>query len=96
MDKKFFIGVFVGIAGILIFQKLKKQPCGCKDVTTAISNTTMGANLGSSKESIMAGEEMDCAQAVELVIQKKLQTVRMTQEGVENLRASEMEKCQNA
>ena len=110
MNKKFFLGVAVGLVGLLIYQKAVKKPCGCKDAPAVtdtadeIEPVTMGANMGSSKETDimqMDTNNMSCNEAVDMVVKKRMATLRfISQEAqrdyYDKVFASELLKCQNS
>jgi hypothetical protein len=104
MDKKFFLGLLVGVVGLLVFQKIMKKPCACKDTNqvdeTLEVATTMGANLGSTKKGILPDQSMDmsCQEAADMVVRKIMSVARYSSkeaydEAYNKLYETELQKC---
>jgi len=82
MKKDAVLTLLAGLTIFLLFKQYgKKKPCGCKD---------------KAKVEPESEDDKACEEAVDMIINERTKTMRITSEALEKMRAEELEKCKNA
>lgn len=84
MKSNTIITLLAGLSLFLLFDKYgkKKKDCGCKG--------------NSEVEPEDSSDDADCEEAVDMIMNERMKTMKMSQEGFARMRKQELEKCKNS
>ncbi len=87
MKSNTIITLLAGLSLFLLFDKYgkkKKKGCGCK------------GKGDSEVEPEGSEDDIDCIEAVNMIMADRMTTMKMSQEGFAKMREEELEKCKNS
>lgn len=84
MKSNTIITLLAGLSLFLLFDKYgkKKKDCGCKG--------------HSEVEPEDSSDDVDCQEAVDMIMAERMKTMKLSQEGFARMREQELEKCKNS
>jgi hypothetical protein len=83
MKTNTIITLLAGLSLFLLFDKYgkKRKDCGCK---------------GDSEVEPENSSDAECEEAVDMIMNERMKTMKMSKEGFETMREEELEKCKNS